>query len=245
MHIKMVKLRGNPKVDTGLWPIGAIPDNVILNIGMQLVHSLAVGHNNISGDDFGTIFANATGGDHKASPLGVVDVIANGTAWSVKTVQASDPHATKNVRLISGRNSPDYSSGISNPREDATRTGHAVLDIWNARVDQSLKQHNELRIVVLIRNMIKKRFCLFEQQIAKFPADDFEWEFNRNGNLTGFEKSTKLHHFTWQPHGSQFTIIRLVPGSARRFSINREIPPIDPNRILDMIEFDPSWISIA
>ena len=90
----------------------------------------------------------------------MVDVIANGTAWSVKTVQASDPHDTKHVRLISGRNSPDYSSGISNPREDPTLTGHAVLDIWNARVDQSLKQHNELRVMVLIRNMGKKKWGL-------------------------------------------------------------------------------------
>lgn len=240
----MPRLRGNPNLKLGPWPIGAIPDNVIFDVAEQIVHRLAIGQSDITGNDFGTIFAIAAKGEHKDSPLGVADVVANGTAWSVKTVKHKSPHNAESVRLISGRNSPDYSSGISNPREDPEATGQAVLSVWNARVNDSSNSHDELRNLVLIRNMETKNFCMFEQPITIFPADDFNWKFNKNGNLEGFDKSSKQHCFTWQPHGSQFTIKRLVPGSARRFFINKSIRSVSSRTILRSIGFDPSWISI-
>ena len=39
----------------------------------------------------------------------------------------------KTIRLISGRNSPDYSLGMSDPRAKLDSTGHAVLSICNKR----------------------------------------------------------------------------------------------------------------
>ena len=240
----MPKLRGNPSLKLGPWPIGAIPDGVIFGLGAQIVHRLSIGQNDITGDDFGTIFANAAKGEHRASPLGVADVVANGTAWSIKTVKHPNPHKAKIVRLISGRNSPDYSLGISNPREDPEATGQAVLDVWNARVSESSNKHDELRSLVLIRNMDTWKFCIFEQPIIIYPAHEFDWKFNKNGNLEGFEKSSEQHFFTWQPHGSQFTIKRSVPGSARRFLINRNIPSVPPSSILKSINYEHSWISI-
>lgn len=245
MSAETPRLRGNPRPYLGPWPIGNIPDKVIHKIGRQLVHRLAIGHGDITGDDFGTIFAEAANGEHLASPIGVADVVANGTAWSVKTIKAKRPSSQKSVRLISGRNSPDYSFDISDPRRRPNDTGRAVLAVWNGRINVSLDRHDELRIAVLIRNMGKQEFCLFEQPAIQFPIDDYRWEFNARDNLEGYEKATDSHCFTWQPHGSQFTIIRTVPGSARSFSINRNVPLVGQEHVLRLVRFKPDWISFG
>jgi hypothetical protein len=41
---------------------------------MRIVHRLAVGHADITGDDFGGIFASAINGVHRGKPLGIADV---------------------------------------------------------------------------------------------------------------------------------------------------------------------------
>lgn len=239
------RLRGSRNHYSGPWPIGDVPHRVLLKTGEQIVHRLAIGHADITGDDFGTIFANAVDGVHRESPLGIADVIANGTAWSLKTIKHKNPGQQSHVRLISGRNSPDFSLGISDPRKNPEDTGHAVLAIWNSRINESLNHHDELRIAVLIRNMTDRTFCLFEQPAGLFPAHDYRWEFNNRGNLEGYEKSTGAHCFTWQPHGSQFTIMRLVPGSAKRFSINRNVPLVAAEHVLRIIRFDSGWINLG
>jgi len=228
------------------WPVGECPDRVLIGIDKQLVHRLAVGHTDITGDDFGNIFAAAVAGTHQDRPLGLADVFANGTAWSVKTVKHNAPHQAKTVRLISGRNSPDYSVGISDPRADPEATGRAVLTIWNRRVDISLDRHcGELRLAVMLRNMTTLRFRLFESPAEIYPTGDYRWAFNARGNLEGFNKATKAHCFTWQPHGSQFTVIRPIPGSARTFSINRTVPLVEPQHVLRLVHYDSSWISLG
>lgn len=141
MSFAEVRIRGGGRVNLGPWPVGAIPKEVLLSIGKQLVRSLAIGQRDISGDDFGTIFAKAIGGKHLSRPLGLADVVRNGTAWSVKTVKHKAPRSLRAVRLISGRCSPDYSMSISNPREDPQKTGKAVLKIWNSRFNASLEKH--------------------------------------------------------------------------------------------------------
>lgn len=217
-----------------------------MELGRQIVHRLAIGFGDLTGDDVGTMFAEALkGGVHRAKPLGVADVEWNGCAWSVKTIKAKYPFRRKTLRLISGRNSPDYSLGITDPHSDPTATGQAVLSIWNARVNESLNEHEDLRTVVLIRNMQAREFVLFEEETHRFPPDDYTWEFNKNSNLEGFNVSTGTHQFTWQPHGSQFTIILAVPGSASRFSIIPNVPLVNVNTILDRIHFDASWIKIG
>ncbi|MCH8309133.1 MAG: hypothetical protein IIB17_01390, partial [Chloroflexi bacterium] len=181
--------------------MGQLPDAVLHELGKQLVHRIAVGQSDISGDDFGTIFANAVGGIHRNRPLGIADVILNKGAWSVKTIKSQrDPFTQKTVRLISGRNSPDYSLGISDPHENPERTGRAVLEVWNARVDEALSEHNELRIVVLVRNVETRRFLVFEEEAARYTPTDFSWEYNPRGNLEGRNRVDGTHHFTWQPH---------------------------------------------
>ncbi len=238
------KLRGSSNVLRGPWPIGQIPDDVVLRMGRHLVHRLALGDEDIKGDDYGELLAKGVDGFHRSSPLGVVDVVRNGCGWSAKTVKQKDPHNALRVRLISGRNSPDYSLGISDPRADVAATGRAVLSIWNERVNASLNEHDDLRLMVLLRNMSSQEFLLFEEEIARFPVDNYEWRVNSRGNLEGRDKATSDHCFTWQPHGAQFTIFRLVPGSSRRFVINRYVPQIEPKHIWKAIKYRDDWIDL-
>jgi hypothetical protein len=215
-----------------------------VELGKQIVHRLAIGHGDISGEDFGTVFARAVGGVHRSRPIGLSDVEWDGCAWSVKTVKVSRPFSQQSVRLISGRNSPDYSLGIENPHANPNATGHAVLAIWNKRVNEGMDEHEDLRIAVLVRNMEVREFVLFEGAAERFVPDDYEWSFNRNNNLEGRNKVTGQHNFTWQPHGSQFTIIRDIPGSARRFSITPNVQLVDPAAILAYVGYRDDWIDI-
>ena len=203
-----------------------------------------MGHGDLIGDDVATMFAECVKGVHRAKPLGVADVEWNGCAWSVKTVQSPRPFDQKYVRLISGRNSPDYSLGITDPHKDPTATWRAVLSIWNARVNEALNAHDDLRTAVLIRNMQTREFVLFEEETHRFAPDDFRWQFNKRGNLEGYDAMAGEHRFSWQPHGSQFTIIRPVPGSARRFSIIPNVPMMEVEAVLKQVGFNLDWIRI-
>ena len=131
------KLRDSTRLLTHeLYPINEIPENIIRKLGRQLVYLLCIGRKDLSGDDWGNVFAEAIGGVHLQSPIGIADVVYDKMAWSMKTVKKDNPHTSNfSIRLISGRCSPDYSYGISDPHEDIQKTGRAVLNIWNERVN--------------------------------------------------------------------------------------------------------------
>jgi hypothetical protein len=236
------KLRGKGTARRGPYPLGEFPDDMAIRLARQFVHRLAVGHANITGDDWGEIFATAISGNHRHSPIGVTDVVWNGCSWSVKTVQAAKPFEQPTVRLISGRNSPAYSYGISDPLDDLAKTGQAVLNIWNERVNQSLNDHDDLRVVVLVRNMDSLEFALFEYEAGRYSPRDYVWKLNPHRNLEGYEISTGEHRFTWQPHGSQFTVIRRVPGSAYKFRIVRHPGLLEAQHVLNLVRFKDNWV---
>lgn len=121
-----------------LYPLNVFPEEIVRKIGGYLVYLIYIGRKDISGDDWGDAFANATGGTHLESPIGIADVVLDKNCWSMKTVKAGRPLTVKTVRLISGRCSPDYSYGITDPHEDVQRTGEAVLGIWNERVNEKV-----------------------------------------------------------------------------------------------------------
>lgn len=237
-------LRGSASRRSGPYLLGQVTDDVLAAIGRQIVHRLAIGVADLTGDDYGTVFAEAIGGVHRARPLGVADVAWDGCAWSVKTVKDNHPFTKRAVRLISGRNSPDYSLGIDNPRENLDVTGRAVLSVWNARINEALDEYNELRIVVLIRNLETREFTIFEEEARQFVPSEYEWRLNRARNIEGYEIATGNRQFTWQPHGSQFTIHRQVPSSARRFSIVPNVPMVSVSDVLAAVHFRPDWIQI-
>ena len=234
------RLRGGWNSPTP-YPLGQIPDSVIRSIASNIVYSSAVGRKDISGDDWGDIFAAAVNGNHRKSPLGLADIVLESTAWSAKTVQSKNASASS-VRLISGRNSPIFSSGNQDFFADVQETGKQVLEIWNSRVEQATQEFPHLRTVVLIRDMAAFRFKIFEFQTVLFVPSDFQWSLNENDNFIGRSVLGNVHTFTWQPHGSQFTIHRPVGGSARSFRVKKP-DTMEAQEFLDNLGFDDSWVT--
>lgn len=238
------KLRDNRgKQPFELYPLGQITNEIIYSIAQWMTYHFSTGKSDINGEDWGDIFAKAIQGDHLGKPCGLADVIYENMAWSVKSVKVVKPLTQTNIRLISGRCSPDFSYGISNPHEDVQTTGTAVLSIWNERINIAKEKYEPLRTSILIRNFNTLEFALFEQEILRYNTSDYEWRVNKNGNLEGYEKTSNKHCFTWQPHGAQFTVMSVIPPSAKRFRIKR--PPVfDFDEIIGKIGFDESWVTI-
>ena len=155
-----------------------------------------------------------------------------------------NPFEISSVRLISGRCSPDYSYGIVNPHEDVQKTGTAVLNIWNERINIAQDNYASVRTSVLIRSYDLCSYILFEEENHRYCTTDYEWKVNNNGNLVGYLANTERQIFTWQPHGSQFTIHTQIPKSARRFKIKKPFA-LNEKEVLKMLKFDPSWISFC
>lgn len=244
MNMKHPKLRDSNKLHTyELYPLNEIPDNVLIGIGSHLVYLLYIGRKDISGSDWGDAFSDAINGTHLDSPIGIADVVSGNMAWSMKTVKNANPFTAKTVRLISGRCSPDYSYGISDPHKDIQETGRAVLGIWNERINIAQDHYNPLRTSVLVRSNDLLSYCLFEEENHRYRTNDYVWEVNANGNLIGKHIDSGETCFTWQPHGSQFTIHTKVPQNAAKFSI-RKPPVLQKGDILESIKFDSSWINI-
>lgn len=234
---------GHRLVTSELYPINEISDDMIISIASYFAYLLYVGRKDISGNDWGDAFAKAIDGIHLDSPIGIADVVKGKMAWSMKTVKSSNPLTTKKVRLISGRCSPDYSYGITDPHEDIEKTGRAVLGIWNERINLALDNYNPVRTSVLVRSEDCLSYCLFEEDIHRYPSNDYIWEVNNNGNLIGKSIVTGETAFTWQPHGSQFTIHTSIPHNAVRFTIQKP-PVISQDAILSAMGFDSSWVKI-
>lgn len=242
MSSKPPRLRGGGPGRSAPYPLGEFPEDIGVRLGAQIVHRLAVGAADIEGNDWGEIFASAIDGEHRFKPLGLTDIVWNNCSWSAKTIKNTHPFRAQTVRLVSGRNSPNYSYNISDPNVDLAETGRAVLNIWNERVNQSLRNYEDLRVVVLIRNMDTLEFTLFEYEAGRYSPADYAWHRNPRGNLEGYDRSTGVHRFTWQPHGSQFTVIRHVPGSAYKFRILRHPGLLEPQHVLNLVRFKPDWI---
>ena len=208
-----------------------------------MVYLLYIGRKDITGTDWGDAFSDAIGGKHLDSPVGIADVVFEKMAWSMKTVKNPTPFNCKNIRLISGRCSPDYSYGITDPHDDIQKTGRAVLGIWNERVNIAQDNYSTVRTSVLVRSNDLLSYCLFEEENHRYRTNDYYWEVNANGNLIGKSLETNEVCFTWQPHGSQFTIHTKVPENAVRFEIQQP-PLLAKENILDTIHFDKSWVRI-
>ena len=226
------------------YPLNEIPEEIIKLVGKKLVYMICVGYHDLTGDDWGNVFAEAIGGEHLQKPVGIADVVFGKMAWSMKTVKKDYPHKQRTpVRLISGRCSPDYSYNITDPHENVQNTGRAVLNIWNERVNIAQDYYNPLRTSVLIRDNDLLTFTLFEEENRRFVASQYKWVENKNGNLDGYDIETNKKRFTWQPHGSQFSIYTPVPKNAIKFRI-KQPPTLDVEETLRQINYDDSWVEI-
>lgn len=121
--------------------------------------------------------------------------------------------------------------------------GEKVLSIWNERVAAIRKIYKLVRTVVLIKSDDLLELSAFEFNTIFYPPENYFWKWNKRNNLEGYLKTTEEHKFTWQPHGSQFTIIKDVPD--QRLVIKIKKPPmLDRDTILKALKFDNSWIKI-
>lgn len=226
-----------------VYQLNRFPNELIKQIGGYLVYLLYINRKDITGTDWGDAFASAINAEHLDSPVGIADVVLGKQCWSMKTVKMAKPFSAEVVRLISGRCSPDYSYGISDPHKDIQRTGEAILGIWNERVNIATDHYSQVRTAVLIRGYELDSFVLFEEETARFKTADYHWDVNTNGNLIGLDNSDRVC-FTWQPHGAQFTIHTTVPNDATHFQI--KVPEIKLNKdnALSALNFDDSWVTI-
>ncbi|MBR4170090.1 MAG: hypothetical protein IKR48_00400 [Kiritimatiellae bacterium] len=200
---------------------------------------------NISDCEWRRIFASCIGGEERISSDGWINVIRGQKAWSAKTVKNKNPFTVRNIRLISGRNSPDYSLDIENVHaEDPNRLGEMILGIWNGRITEVRKKFTTTRTVVLIKGEGLETVSVFEEEALRFIPEDYYWEWNSHDNLEGYERTTDKEKFTWQPHGSQFTISTTAPDCRLKLRI-RKPPKLNKNDFLAAIKFDPSWIEVV
>jgi len=215
-------------------------------LGKEIIYLLASkGKPILEGSEWEAIFASCIGAEWKPSNVGLDDVILGNTAWGAKTVKASDPETQSKVRLISGRNSPVYSYGDTiDTTADPNAVGKSVLDIWNERVSAVREKFQNLRTIVLIKSNDLTKVVVFEFETIRYDPELFVWTWNKNANLVGVEKSTKEHRFTWQPHGSQFTIIENVPQKSLVIKI-RQPETLNKESTLSALGFDQSWITIT
>jgi hypothetical protein len=242
---KRPKLR---TVDKSLppFPLNEFPKDFPFKLGKEIVYLLASkGKPILEGPEWESIFATCIGADWKPSNVGLDDVILGNTAWGAKTVKASNPATQSKVRLISGRNSPVYSFGDTiDTHADPKLVGQSVLDIWNERVSAVREKFQNLRTVVLVKSNDLTEVVVFEFDTIRYDPELFAWEWNNNGNLRGIEKSTTEHRFTWQPHGSQFTIIEEIPEDSLLIKI-KEPETLNKEDVLKALGFDKSWISVT
>ena len=116
------------------------------------------------------------------------------------------------------------------------------MDVYNKRIHKAKWDHDDTRMVVLLRNMRSQEFTLFERPIAPFVPQDYTWEMNARRNFMGMRGDTQV--FTWQPHGSQFTIHEPVPLSATKFKINREPGMLEMQHVLQLVGFNSDWVEV-
>ena len=228
------------------YPLNEFPKEFPYILGRELVYLLASkGKPILEGPEWESIFATCIGAEWKPSNVGLDDAILGNTAWGAKTVKATNPSKQKKVRLISGRNSPVYSFGDKiDTNADPNLVGKSILEIWNERVSSIREKFQNLRTVVLVKSNDLTEVVVFEFETIRYDPELFAWEWNKNSNLEGIEKSSTEHRFTWQPHGSQFTIIEDVPEQGLVIKI-KQPPILDKAKILTTLGFDKSWVTIT
>ncbi len=228
--------------------VNVFPNKFIETFAKEVVYMMATkSAMSLEGNEWEQIFAKCVGAKWKPSNVGLDDVILNNCCWGAKTVFATTNNLEKqrNVRLISGRNSPTYSYGIDKlTSENPNEIGKLVLDIWNERVSAVRQIFKFVRTVVLVKSKDYKDYLIFEFDTIRYDPELYYFKWNKNTNLEGYEKSSNKHKFTWQPSGSQFTIIEKIPDKRLHISVKKP-KQVDREMILKAVNFDDSWYEIV
>ena len=242
---KSPKLRTVEKVKPP-YRLGKFPESFPVSLAKEVVYLLATkGRPSLEGEEWEEIFASCIGAEWKPSNVGLDDVVLGQCAWGAKTVKNKRPSRASTVRLISGRNSLDYSFGETDVRAmNPEDVGAGVIEIWNERVSSIRNKYKHLRTVVLMKSDDLLELGVFEAETVRYDYALYEWSWNKRGNLEGRNKSNGEHKFTWQPHGSQFTIKETVPPETMIVSI-REPKLVDRDAVLEDVGFDESWVKVS
>lgn len=228
------------------FPLNEFPSDFGYKLAREVVYLLATKDTvSLEGGEWEKIFATCIGADWKPSNVGLDDVVLDNCAWGAKSIKKPRPSAVAKVRLIAGRNSTVYSFGATEVvPEDTRNLGAQVLEIWNERVSSLRRIHKHLRTVVLIKGVGLQELALFEFDTVRYDPDLYLWEWNKNKILIGRRRSDGVHCFTWQPTGTQFTIIEDVPAKCLLVSIQ---PPdrLDKDAVLKSVGFNKSWVSVV
>jgi hypothetical protein len=168
-----------PKLRTGgvkePYPLGEFPNGFAHTVAGEISVALATGRTDIEGKDWERIFAKAINAEWRPSVVGLDDILVPSlsAAWGAKTIKNDHPFTTRNVRLISGRNSPSYSFGISDVYAlDPAELGEKVVEIWNERVAALYQKYKALRAVVLIKGPGLNKISIFEKPTIRYnPAE--------------------------------------------------------------------------
>lgn len=244
MEKKSPRLRTVNKVKPP-YPLNKFPKDFGYKLGEELIFHLAVKSTpSLEGEEWEEIFAKCIGATWKPSNVGLDDVIFGSCAWGAKTVKSVNPINQKTIRLISGRNSPIYSfdeNQVTNV--DPNHIGTQVLDIWNERVSAIREKYKHVRTVVLIKSYTLEQVIVYEFDTIRYDPVLFRWEWNENKNLQGYNKRNSEHVFTWQPHGSQFTIIEAVPNDKLIVNVHKP-DQINKESLLKSIGFKKDWIEV-
>ena len=200
----------------------------------------------LEGDEWEQIFAYCVGAQWKPSNVGLDDVVLDNCCWSAKTVKSSRANIglQKEVRLISGRNSPTYSFGEDKIIEaDPNHIGKLVLDIWNERVSGIRQYFKFARTVVLVKSNDYSEYLIFVTETIRYDPELYYFKWNKRGNLEGYTKDSHRHAFTWQPHGSQFTIVEEIPDERLHIRIKKP-DKLNKTAVLQTLGFDSSWYTL-
>ncbi len=227
------------------YPLNKFPKDFGFNLGREIVYLLSTkGKPSLEGPEWEEIFALCIGAEWKPSNVGLDDVVMETCAWGAKTVKSSNPVNAKKIRLISGRNSPVFSFGEKDPLSLNTEAlGSQIISIWNERVYGVRKAFKHLRTVVLVKSTNLDVVAVFEFETITYDSEKYNWIWNTNKNLEAHDKANGEHRFTWQPHGSQFTMIEDIPPG--RLIVQIKPPPkLDKESILKGIGFKKDWITV-
>ena len=231
---------------TAPFPTNKFPPQFIDTLAREIVYMMATKQTmSLEGNEWEQIFAECVGADWKPSNVGLDDVVLNNCCWGAKTVYGNKKlERQERVRLISGRNSPTYSFGIDKiTSENPDTIGRLVLDIWNERVSAVRQIYKFVRTVVLVKAKDYSNFLVFEFDTVRYDPELFYFKWNKDKNLEGYDKETNTHRFTWQPSGSQFTIIEQIPEERIHLQIKKP-ERVDKETILKALDFNSSWYCV-
>lgn len=223
------------------------PPKFIDTLARNIVYMMATKQAmSLEGNEWEQIFAECVGAQWKPSNVGLDDVVLDNCCWGAKTVfGTTNISKQESVRLISGRNSPTFSYGVDRiTSEDPDKIGKLVLEIWNERVSAVRQIYKFVRTVVLVKSKDYHDYLVFEFDTVRYDPELYYFKWNSRNNLEGYERSSHSHCFTWQPSGSQFTIIEKIPEKRLHISV-KQPEQLDKATVLDTLHFDSSWYHIV